>query len=138
MNSTKYRQIVLTENYQNNQFRMIKEKINVPRYPCYPWTLNFQRNHPKFLSEEAFWISHDEMCIGYHSATNPDIFRPVFSYKRQKLLDKLNSSVNNPDLGFARRKYLLGLDKYFVGVNTQKKLPMDCIEIMLSFIHNKL
>jgi len=138
MNSIKYRKWYLTENWGENQFTIIKEKINVPRcFPC-PYSINFQISHPKVLSGEAFWISHNELCVGYHSSTNPDIFRPIFSYKRQRFIDKLNSSIDNPNLEYARKKYLFGLDKYFVGLDNKNPLPMDCIEIILSYIHSHL
>ena len=154
MNSIKYRKWYLTENWGDNQFTIIKEKVNVPRcFPC-PYSINFQISHPKVLSGEAFWISHNELCVGYHSSTNHDIFRPIFSYKRQRLLDlvhygeeedkktkeeKKNYSINNNlKLDYARKKYLTGLDKYFVGFNNKNPLPMDCIEIILSYIHSHL
>tara|TARA_B110000285_G_scaffold104914_1_gene119475 strand:- start:343 stop:738 length:396 start_codon:yes stop_codon:yes gene_type:complete len=131
MNSIIYRKIILNENWQENQFIMIKKKVNVPKCPPLQYSINFQMSHPKILSEEAYWVSHNELCIGYHSATNPDIFRPVFSYRRQNLLDKLHSNINNPNLRYARKKYLIGLDN-------KKILPVDCVEIILSFIHSNL
>ena len=143
MNSTIYRKIVLVENWNNNQVIMVKKKVNVPRcLPC-PYSINFQRMHPMVLTEEAYWISHNELCIGYHSTTNPDIFRPVFSYKRQGLLDKVhynkkedNSEENDysiikPNLRYARKKYLFGFVR-------KKELPMDCVKIILSFINDNL
>ena len=84
MNSTKYRKIILCENWANNDFVMIKEKVSC--FPC-PYSINFQMSHPKILSGEAFWIAHDELCIGYYLGTNPDVFRPIFSHQRQILLD---------------------------------------------------
>ena len=139
MNSIKYRKWYLTENWGDNQFTIIKEKVNIPpRCSNCPYSINFQISHPKVLSGEAFWISHNELCVGYHSSANPDIFRPIFSYKRQRFIDKLNSSIINPKLEKARKKYLFGLDKYFVGLDNKNPLPMDCIEIILSYIHSHL
>jgi hypothetical protein len=95
------------------------------------------------LTEEAFWVSHNELCVGYHYTINPDIFRPVFSYKRQGLLDKVhynkkedNSEENDysiikPNLRYARKKYLFGFVR-------KKELPMDCVKIILSFINDTL
>ena len=152
MTPIRYRKLYLTENWAENNFVMIKEKVNIPDRifvsaapPILQWS------HPNVLSGEAFWISHNELCIGYHSATNPDIFRPVFSYKRQRLLDKVHYnkedndkekeekgekefpdySIINPNLRYARKKYLFGLVK-------KKELPMDCVKIILSFIHINL
>ena len=139
MNSIKYRKWYLTENWGDNQFTIIKEKVNIPpRCSNCPYSINFQISHPKVLSGEAFWTSHNELCVGYHSSTNPDIFRPIFSYKRQRFIDKLNSSIDNPNLEYARKKYLFGLDKYFIGLYNKNPLPMDCIEIILSYIHSHL
>ena len=137
MNATKYRKWYLAENWSDNRFVMITKKVNVPRcFPC-PYSINFQRSHPKILSEEGFWISHNEICVGYYSVINPNIFRPVFSHTRQNLLDELNSSIDNPNLRYARKKYLVGLDKYLVDLG-KNKLPMDCVKIILSFIHKHL
>jgi len=143
MNSTIYRKVVLVENWNHNQFIMIKKKVNVPRcLPC-PYSINFQRMHPMVLTEEAFWVSHNELCIGYHYAMNSNIFRPVFSYKRQGLLDKVHGnrkedndvengySIIKPNLRYARKKYLFGFVR-------KKELPMDCVKIILSFINDIL
>jgi len=135
MNSTKYRKFVLTENYQDNAFIMITLKVNIPRCFSCPFSVNFQRSHPKVISEEAFWIGHNKLCVGYHSRVNPVIFWPVFSWKRQKLLDIVQydkkNSIIHPNLKYARRKYVTGLDQRF-------RIPMDCVEIILSFIHHNM
>jgi len=128
MNSIKYRKLYLAENWADNDFVMIKEKVNVPRcFPC-PYSINFQRMHPKVLSGEAFWITNNELCIGYYKRINPNIFRPIFSYKRQKIVDELNGSINSPNLKYARKKYFVGLDNV-------KIIPLDCLENILSFIN---
>ena len=41
----------------------------------------FQRvNHPLVKSGYAFWISNNELCIGYRLKDNANIFRPVIKY----------------------------------------------------------
>ena len=144
MNSTQYRKIYLKYNWADNQFLTITEKTC---FPC-PYSINFQRNHPKVLSGEAFWQTHNELCVGYHLTTNPDIFRPIFSHERQRLLDKVHygkkedeedqsvyfsSFADNPNLRYARKKYLVGLDEDTMNI-MRKKMPMECLEIILSFI----
>tara|TARA_B110000444_G_scaffold57340_1_gene53440 strand:- start:100 stop:534 length:435 start_codon:yes stop_codon:yes gene_type:complete len=144
MNSTIYRKIVLVQNWGENKFIMIEETVNVPRcFPC-PYSENFQISHPKVSSGEGYWITHNKLCIGYYYDENPEIFRPIFSYTRQKLLDKVHYgkkeedqvvgndySIIKPNLRYARNKYLFGFVR-------KKKLPIDCIKIILSFIHSKL
>ena len=141
MNAILYRKYYLKENWSTNEFEMIKEKINVPLcFPC-PYSVNFQISHPKVLSGEAYWITHNELCIGYQSSVNSNVYRPIFSHERQKKLDIVHYGEegeegeknkgdyihNNPNLKYARKKYIVGLDN-------AKKLPMDCIEVILSFI----
>ena len=90
MNATIYRKVVLVENWGENKFIMIEETVNVPRcFPCM-YSAHFQVSHPKVLSGEGYWITHNKLCIGYYYQENPEIFRPIFSYTRQKLLDKVH------------------------------------------------
>ena len=143
MNSGKYKKIILQENWGENKFSMIEESVNVPQ--CFPYTysVNFQKSHPKILSGEAFWITHNKICVGYYYRINPDIFRPIFSYKRQRLLDNIhygkkdNYSIINPNLRYARKKYMVAFNKYIICLNN-KKIPMDCVNIILSFINEFL
>ena len=119
MNKEKYRKWYLTENWQDNRFIMIKEKVNISHY------IFVSATPPKILSGEAFWITYNELCVGYYSEKNPDIFRPIFSHKRQRLLDKVHHgnieddegdkySINNPHLGYARKKYLVAFNEYVI------------------------
>ena len=138
MNSIKYRKWYLQENWGENKFIMIKE--NADSRFC-PYSINFQMSHPKILSGEAFWTTRNKLCIGYHSLANPDIFRPIFSHKRQRLLDEVHGkneehSIYNPNFSYARKKYLVAFNEYICLNN--KLLPMDCVEIILSFIHEHL
>lgn len=139
MNSIKYRNLYLQENWDENKFIMVEETVNVPRLCRYfTYSVHFQVDHPKVSSGEGYWITHNKLCIGYNYRENPNIFRPIFSYKRQRLLDKVHYgnkkeednpdySIINPKLAYARKKYIFGLD-------SKKILPKDCIEIILSFI----
>ena len=147
MNSIKYRKWYLQENWGENKFKMIQEIVNIPRCLRYPYSINFQRVHPKVESGEAFWITHNKLCIGYYLESNSDIFRPIFSYKRQRFLDEVhgkkmedneeNYSICNPNLRYARKKYLVGLIEFEL-IQLKKKIPMDCVNIILSFIHKHL
>ena len=152
MNITNYRKLYLQENEGENKFIMIKENVNIPRcFPC-PYSFHFQRIHPKILSGEGFWITHNKLCIGYYFIENPNIFRPIFSYSRQRLLDKVhhgkkeddkdydeedNYSIIDPKLRYARKKYLVAFNEYITCLNNQK-IPMDCVEIILSFVRKNL
>ena len=139
MNAQKYHKIYL----QENKFVMIKEKINIPRcFPC-PYSINFQRSHPKVLSGEAFWITHNKLCVGYNfeTNTNTNIFRPIFSHKRQRLLDRIHkfNGVNETDKGntiYNPKKFWNKVkSKYFIILFKVKKLPIVCIEKIINMIY---
>lgn len=144
MNRTKYRKFYLTYNWQDNKFRIIRENVNTPYNPERLLTVHFQKAQSQVLSETAYWLTHNQICTGYYLITNPDIFRPVFSYKRQELLDKVHYgkkkededvendySIIKPNLRYARIKYLFAFVR-------KKELPLDCVKIILSFIQKHL
>jgi hypothetical protein len=139
MNAQKYHKIYL----QKNKFVMIKEKINIPRcFPC-PYSINFQRSHPKVLSGEAFWITHNKLCVGYNfeTNTNTNIFRPIFSHKRQRLLDRIHkfNGINKTDKGNTidnpKKFWNKVKSKYFIILFKVKKLPIVCIEKIINMIY---
>ena len=139
MNVTKYRKWYLEENWKNNEFIMIKEKVVVPRcFPC-PYSINFQMSHPKVLSGEAYWITHNKLCLGYELRKNPKIYRPIFSHKRQRLLDRLHkfNEINEEDEGNTidnPKKFWNKIkSKYFNSLSQIKKLPVDCINHIVMF-----
>jgi hypothetical protein len=139
MNLTKYRKWYLEENWKNNEFTMIEEKVDVPRcFPC-PYSINFQISHPKVLSGEAYWITHNKLCLGYELQKNPEIYRPIFSHKRQRLLDRLHkfNEFNEEDEGNTidnpKNFWNIIKSKYFNSLSQIKKLPIDCINHIVMF-----
>ena len=77
-----------------------------------------------------YQITDYEMCIGYKLTENPEIFRPIFSYKRQRLLDKVNKDIYNPINFWNKVK-----SKYFLTLSENKKIPLDCVKIIINFIY---
>jgi len=154
MDVIKYRKWYLCENWGENRFRMIKygvefKEIRIRRNNKI-MTIDFQRNHPKVLSGEGYWITHEKLCIGYKMISNPEIYRPIFSHKRQKLIDRLNKFeaiysedgkfVNEDDMGNTiddpykfwnkiKSKYFMLLVKM-----NSKNIPIDCVEYIVMFI----
>ena len=84
MNVTKYRKWYLSENWGHNRFRMIE------------YYVDFFENHPKVLSGQGYWLTLEKMCIGYEMDSNPEIYRPIFSHKRQRLLNNIHLNIINP------------------------------------------
>jgi hypothetical protein len=154
MDVIKYRKWYLQRNWGENIFRMIKygvefKEIRIRRNNKI-MTIDFQRNHPLVLAKKAYWLNDRELCIGYKMDSNPDIFRPIFSHKRQRLLDRLNKFeaiysedgkfVNEDDMGNTiddpykfwnkiKSKYFMLLVKM-----NSKNIPIDCVEYIVMFI----
>lgn len=129
MDRSKYRKWYLSENWGENKFYMIK-KINpksrteiARENPLGLYHGNGYRN-----PEKAFWINDYELCIGYALRENLQIFRPIFSYKRQQILDKVNKAVYNNRKFWNKVK-----SKYFYSLCNIKKLPIECVKHIVLF-----
>lgn len=134
MNLQKYRHWYLEENWGNNCFKKVEYNVEFKeirvRKDNIISTIFFQRNHPKVLSGEGYWLTHQKLCIGYVCRKNPKIFRPIFSYKRQNLLDKVNKDLYNHIKFWNKAK-----SKYFLTLSENKKIPLDCIKYIINFIY---
>tara|TARA_B100000795_G_scaffold262470_1_gene240444 strand:+ start:876 stop:1334 length:459 start_codon:yes stop_codon:yes gene_type:complete len=150
MDVQKYRKIYLEWNWGNNHFKMIEYYVDLRDrlQQNNLMTIDFQRNHPLVLSKEAFWITHDKLCIGYELNENPEIFRPIFSHKRQRLIDRIHKftllfdnngektnedekghTIDNPYKFWNKNK-----SKYFKEIYKIKNIPVECIKCIVMFV----
>lgn len=134
MDIQKYRKWYLEENWGQNRFTMIEFYVEFPELRVIRnnriMTIDFQRNHPKVLSGEGYWITHNKLCIGYKLRENPEIFRPIFSYKRQRFLDKVNLDIKKSKKFWDKVK-----SKYFKQLCKIKKVPIECSKHIVNFIY---
>mgnify|MGYP006434244903 FL=1 len=135
MDVIKYRKLYLSENWGNNRFRMLKygvefKEIYIRKNNRITY-LDFGRNHPMVLSGKAYWLNDRELCIGYELDSNHEIYRPIFSYKRQRLLDKIHLNIINPYKFWnkIKSKYFISLAKMY-----SKRIPIECVEHIVMFI----
>lgn len=128
MDIIKYRKIYLKYNWGENHFSAIKQKV----YGTYNVSNAFTHstNHPLVLSGQAFWFNDNELCIGYELNTHPEIFRPIFSHKRQRLLDEVHSKIQNPCRFWNRIKR-----RYYYIISHIKNLPLDCVKHIVKFTY---
>jgi hypothetical protein len=115
-----YRKLYLSENWGFNCFSQIKKN-------------GFRRLKIWYLTqtnEEGFWINDHELCVGYELRSNPAIFRPVFSHKRQRLLDVVHTDIVRPSQFWrtVRMRYWQALCKI-------KHLPLECVDHVVRFIY---
>tara|TARA_B100000795_G_scaffold269766_3_gene260293 strand:- start:1382 stop:1723 length:342 start_codon:yes stop_codon:yes gene_type:complete len=113
MDVIKYRKWYLSENWGENRFRMIKYDVEFKE-------IRIRNNHDR------------KLCIGYELDNNPNIYRPIFSHKRQRLLDKVNLNIINPYKFWnkIKLKYFMSLVKMY-----SKKIPIECVEYIVMFIY---
>ena len=127
MDVIKYRKLYLSENWRENRFIEIIKYVGLEQQHI---RQHYQRNHPLVLSGNAYWITHDQLCIGYELSENPEVFRPIFSHKRQRLMDILIPSIKNPVKFWKNLK-----SRYFLSIAKIKKLPIVCIDNIVMYIY---
>lgn len=128
MNADKYRKLYLQESL--NAFTMVTFYVEFKMMQVYRnqsiEILDYGKNHPRVISGEAYWINSNRLCIGYILANKPGVFRPVFQYKRQYLLNKLHGESHRKFWYNIYLRYLLSLPKI---------LPIDCANYICSFLY---
>ena len=127
MDVIKYRKWYLCENWGTNEFVMVKHTVDKYSKKLF----SFTNNHPRVLLGNAFWINNKELCIGYTMRGFNEIFRPIFSHKRQRILNKVNKNIINPIKFWNNIK-----SQYFMSLSKIRILPIDCINyIVEEFIY---
>jgi len=126
MNIEKYRKLVLQENWNRNRF--IAVQINI-----YKSQSSYRKcwQHQLVLCNNAFWVSKNVLCIGYELRDNREIFRPIFSHKRQRLIDKLLLNFDHTCQKFWNKIN----SRYFINIAKIKILPLGCVRYIVQFIH---
>jgi len=137
MNIQKYRKLYLQTNWGNNKFNRIiirsHRQRNIYRKDNYYAYFNKVKkdgwNHNLVYNGNAFWINNYELCIGYELAKDHKIYRPIFSYNRQNLLNKVNNDIINSKIFWNKVK-----SKYFHSLSHIIKLPIECVHLIVMFI----
>ena len=118
MNVLLYRKIYLSENWGSNEFSMLNVGVE------------YRKNHPLVASGQAFWVNDSELCIGYHLNANPAVFRPVFSHKRQRLLEVVNADILHPSTFWHAVRM-----RYWQTICHLKQLPLACVDCIVRFLY---
>ena len=125
MDIIKYRRWYLS--LFNNRFDKIMYKVESK----YQWFKSCGiSNHPLVLSRKAFWVTGSTLCVGYCLCSDPTIYRPVFSHKRQRLIDVLHFNLEKETSEFwrrIRRRYWYCLCKL--------RVPIECVDCIVRFIY---
>ena len=135
MNVILYRKLYLSRNWGSNCFSQLKHTVvEVERlqkwYPDRRTLFDNIQNHPFVNSGRAFWINDNELCMGYQLRTNPQVFRPIFSIKRQRLLNVVHADIIHPS-NFWRTVRM----RYWQNLCLLKQLPLECVDCIVRFIY---
>ena len=136
MDTVKYRRLCLGRG--QTKFKMVKKVVELDyfaetstRFQRPMYTYDLQKNHPLVLSGNAFWQTHNELCIGYVLVTNNDVFRPLFSHARQRILDQLNFVFPRYINHFWKKYRTRSWDLLF----KKKNLPIEIINIIINLAY---
>lgn len=125
MNSDKYSTIMHFENWRMVTFYVEFKSIQFYRNQSIE-VLDYGRNHPRVISGEAHWINSNHLCIGYILVKKPNVFRPVFQFKRQQLLNKVHTESHRNFWYNIYLRYISALPKM---------LPIECADKICSFLY---
>lgn len=117
MNHRLYTTLYLSQTLETQCFRMVTVQPPPPR--SFSFTVHYQATHPLVVSGSAFWTTHQNLCIGYENIDNPNIFRPIFSQKRQRMLEQVHRHILNPYEYRARLR-----QRYLGCIMSIKKVPI--------------
>ena len=117
--------LYLQHNWAVNTFIMVRKKL-----PWWNFRENMSKNHRDVLSGKCFWINNKELCMGYEMRMNETIFRPIFSHKRQRLLDKVHLNIINPMKFWNKIK-----SRFFTTLSEKKNIPLECIMHIIPYVY---
>ena len=134
MNLSKYRDIYLqgftmkrliTEKPKNKYYWMSDNLGNSVK--CDP------ENHPWVNKGIAFWTGGQELCIGWILNNNLSIYRPIFSHKRNNLINKINKDIIlQTNVGKIWKK---AKSRFFYQLCKIKKIPTVLVMHIVEFTY---
>ena len=92
----------------------------MPRYRSH------HKNHPLVNSRDAFWKNNTSLCVGYKLNSNNTIFRPIFSHRRQDLINNFQENIKKTVL---KREEMAAWYE-FVRI---KRLPIDIVDKIIEY-----
>jgi hypothetical protein len=131
MDITKYRQHVVNSSYvgdihfKNDLWEQVF--LFVPLHLRLRYDGIHAYNHPLVNSGEAYWSNNTTLCLGYRLLNNPDVFRPIFSHKRQHNIDNFQRNI------FSAAEMVVWRRGTFIELFKIKTLPEDIIKFILKY-----
>jgi len=130
MDITKYRQHVVKSPYVTNHLNgepWEQVRVWVPPHLRIRYDGIHAYNHPLVNSNEAYWLNNTTLCLGYRLLNNPDVFRPIFSHKRQHNIDHFQKDI------FSAAEMVVWRRGTFIELFKIEILPEDIIKFILKY-----
>ena len=133
MELSKYRKYIVNVNDNNNEYNFFNPEwesvnMNVPHWTHSSFTRSWDDNHQLINSGKAYWVNQTTLCLGYKLINNPVIYRPIFSYKRQEIINKFQKNISKVVL--KREKYLIYMELLKI-----KKFPIEIIDEFINILY---
>ena len=85
-------------------------------------------NHALVNSGEAYWTNSATLCLGYNMLGNGNIFRPIFSHRRQRMIDEFQPNIARVVKKRAEKMAYMAVAKI-------KKLPIVLVDEIISLAY---
>ena len=123
-----YRRIVVNTDKNKYFSKQTWNSENITVQPWWRYTDLHTKNHPLVNSHKAYWTNKTTLCIGYKMIDNNDIFRPIFSHKRQVMINEFQ-----PNIAIAVKKRSEKMA--YMALVKIKKLPVVLVEEIINLIY---
>jgi len=84
-------------------------------------------NHPLVNSADAYWTNNTTLCLGYKLISNNEVFRPIFSHRRQDLINGFQKNILKGVL--KREEKALWLELVRI-----KRLPIEIVDTVFEYV----
>lgn len=91
-----------------------------------PWA----RKHPLVCHGEGFWLTETYIVTGFLLKHRPEVYRPIFQFRRQRRLKKIHATILRHADVFIRRLRRNLTKRAMLG----SSLPVDIISLIGSYV----
>lgn len=86
-----------------------------------------RKQHPLVNSGVAYWTNNNTLCLGYKLIHNNNIFRPIFSHRRQDLINEFQKNIQKGVL--KREEKTLWFELVRI-----KRLPIEIVDMVFEYV----
>tara|TARA_B110000967_G_C18827785_1_gene532343 strand:+ start:222 stop:659 length:438 start_codon:yes stop_codon:yes gene_type:complete len=145
MNLTKYRKYVVNLdkfNLSNKEgpWEQVYEKV-LSNHPFIPFLsvedyFTYESQiphivHPKVEAGIAYWSNNSNLCLGYKLTNNPEIFRPIYSFNHQDIINNFLSNIKR----VVEKRYETLRNRAFIELFKIKRIPRILVDEIIEYTY---